>query len=301
MTNAHDAATASHHVHDDDTEGLAFDLPLLLRLARPVQVITRRKALGMFGGASALALIAACGSSSNSSSTTVDTTSAPLDTSSSNTTTAGSVDVSAGAEIPDETGGPFPGDGTNGPNALTESGIVRSDIRSSFGPSTTVADGIPVTFNLTVVAADTGAALPGAAVYLWHCDRNGDYSLYSDGVTGENYLRGVQAADDNGNLTFVSIFPGCYSGRWPHAHFEVYDTLDAATVGSNATKTSQLAMPEAACNEAFVVSGYESSVSNFAQISLATDNVFSDGADDQLPTITGNATDGYTADLLVRV
>jgi len=36
-------------------------------------------------------------------------------------------------KIPEETAGPYPGDGSNGPNALTATGVVRSDIRSSFG------------------------------------------------------------------------------------------------------------------------------------------------------------------------
>src|SRR5262245_33798282 len=46
--------------------------------------------------------------------------------------------------IPSETAGPYPGDGTNGPNVLTQSGIVRSDIRASFGSAgTTVAPGTP--------------------------------------------------------------------------------------------------------------------------------------------------------------
>jgi protocatechuate 3,4-dioxygenase beta subunit len=40
--------------------------------------------------------------------------------------------------------------------------------------------------------------MAGAAVYIWHCDRDGNYSLYSQAVTTENYLRGVQAADSNG-------------------------------------------------------------------------------------------------------
>lgn len=47
--------------------------------------------------------------------------------------------AACGAEIPDETAGPYPGDGSNGPNVLAESGIVRSDITSSFGSSTTKA------------------------------------------------------------------------------------------------------------------------------------------------------------------
>jgi protocatechuate 3,4-dioxygenase beta subunit len=46
-------------------------------------------------------------------------------------------------------------------------------------------------------------------VYVWHCDRDGGYSLCSDGITAENYLRGVQIADDQGVVKFTSIFPAC--------------------------------------------------------------------------------------------
>ena len=63
--------------------------------------------------------------------------------------------------------------------------------------------------------ASSGAPLEGAAVYLWHCDRDGGYSLYSDGVTDQNYLRGVQAAGSDGTLRFTSIFPGAYPGVGP--------------------------------------------------------------------------------------
>jgi protocatechuate 3,4-dioxygenase beta subunit len=266
----------------------------------------------MFGGAGAMTVIAACGSKSGASSSSAATT--PLAAGSGTTTPAPTVPTTsasgtlapvsgalAGAEIPDETPGPFPGDGTNGPNALTESGVVRNDIRSSFGSSTTTAAGIPLVYELTVVDAATGRALPGAAVYLWHCDRDGDYSMYAGGKTGENYLRGVQTADASGNLSFLSIYPGCYSGRWPHAHFEVYAGIGDATNGRQAITTSQLALPEASNDEAFATTGYEASARNFAGMSLASDMIFSDGAEDQIPTMTGNPADGYTASLVVRV
>src|SRR6266487_2643434 len=72
--------------------------------------------------------------------------------------------------------------------ALAESGVVRSDIRSSFGTSATVAKGIPLTIKLRVLdQAKTCAPMAGAAVYVWHCDMDGNYSLYSRGVTNENY------------------------------------------------------------------------------------------------------------------
>ena len=152
-------------------------------------------------------------------------------------------------EIPEETAGPYPGDGSNGPNVLAESGVVRSDIRSSFGSSITVAEGVPATVNLTLLDLTSGCSpLAGAAVYLWHCDREGRYSMYSEGVEDENYLRGVQESDADGVVTFQTIFPAAYSGRWPHIHFEVYESLEAATGGGTLNATSQVALPEDVCD-----------------------------------------------------
>src|SRR3954467_1757394 len=135
------------------------------------------------------------------------------------------------AEIPQETGGPYPADGSNANssnqtvNVLTRSGIVRSDIRTSISTGNTAA-GVPLTIKLTLVDSNSNCApLAGYAVYLWHCNRDGKYSLYSSGVTSEDYLRGVQATDSTGTVTFTSIFPACYSGRWPHVHFEIYPSL----------------------------------------------------------------------------
>ena len=115
---------------------------------------------------------------------------------------------------------------------LTESGIVRSDIRSSFGSSSGTAEGVPLPVELTVVdTANDCEPMAGAAVYLWHCDREGRYSLYSEGATDQNYLRGVQEADANGRVAFTSIFPAAYSGRWPHIHFEVYPIAGRGHLG----------------------------------------------------------------------
>ena len=120
-------------------------------------------------------------------------------------------------------------------------------------------------------------------------------------MTAQNYLRGVQATDSSGNVSFTTIFPGCYSGRVPHVHFEVYRSLSAATSAANRIKTSQFSFPVATCNEVYATTGYSASVRNMAAISLATDNVFSDGYSLQMTTVTGNATDGYVATLTVGV
>jgi protocatechuate 3,4-dioxygenase beta subunit len=204
-------------------------------------------------------------------------------------------------KIPEETAGPYPGEGSNGPNVLNQTGVVRSDIRSSFAGLMGTADGIPLTIALTIVSASTCAPLGNRAVYLWHCDRSGRYSLYSSGATSQNYLRGVQEADANGKVTFTSIFPACYSGRWPHIHFEVYPSLAAATSVANKIATSQLALPKATCDLVYATAGYESSVTTLSQVSLATDNVFSDGSSLELATVTGSIASGLTATLTVAL
>ena len=129
----------------------------------------------------------------------------------------------------------------------------------------------------------------------------GGYSMYSNGVQNENYLRGVQVADANGNVKFTSVFPGAYSGRWPHIHFEVYPSLDKATSSKNKLATSQLALPEDVCNTVYATDGYSASIRNMQQTTLSSDNVFRDGWTTQLASATGSPANGYVATLVVGV
>lgn len=273
----------------DDFGGLHRDLPHL---------VGRRRALQLVGGLGIAGLLAACGSNDDASSspTTPETTES---TAARGATVDDDVASSAGAEIPDETGGPFPADGSNGPNVLTDGAVVREDLTTSFGELSGTASGVPMTVRLTVVDASTGAPRSGAALYLWHCTADGRYSIYEE--EDQNYLRGVQVADDAGRITFQTVFPGCYAGRWPHMHFEVYDSLDVATSGANAGKTSQLALPQADCEVVYTDGAYADSAGNLTRLSLDTDNVFRDGWSDQLATVAGSLADGYTASLLVRI
>jgi protocatechuate 3,4-dioxygenase beta subunit len=287
----------AHLGHDDHEEhehdlGLSHDLPTLLN---------RRRLLTFLGGAGAAAALAACGSSDESSPTTTTSSSAAAPGAAPSTAGSGTTETTGG-EIPEETAGPFPGDGSNGVNVLTESGIVRSDLTKSFGSGSGVAEGIPLTIKLKVIdLSDDGKALAGSAVYLWHCDRAGLYSLYSEGVTEENYLRGVQEADADGFVTFTSIFPAAYRGRWPHAHFEIYPSLASATSSDSKLRTSQLAFPEDVSNAVYATAGYEASIPNMEETPLSSDMVFSDGYSLQMAKMTGSVTDGYTATLTVPV
>jgi protocatechuate 3,4-dioxygenase beta subunit len=312
--------TPDDHHHDARHDlGLASDLDTLMR-----QAAGRRRMLRWLGGGAGAAalLLGGCGggddgSASTSAGTSTDTgtstgtgtgtsTGTPTGTGTSTGTSTGTA-TSSCTVIPEETAGPYPGDGSNSSNggvanALTLSGIVRSDIRSSIAGASGTAAGIPLKIRIQLV--NTGAScasLAGYAIYLWHCDRDGNYSMYSASVVNQNYLRGVQATGSDGVAEFITIFPGCYDGRMPHMHFEVYRGTTTATSFSNKLKTSQVAFPTDVCSTVYAAAEYATSLRNVGRVSFASDNVFSDGYATQLATVTGNNTDGYVGTLKVGI
>ena len=271
----------------------ALHAPAPHRAVLPTR-LERRRAFKLLGGVALMALAGCASHRTTASSTTTSTTSGSSSTSTSRTTT----DASCSAAIPEETAGPYPADGSNGPDVLMQDGVVRGDIRSSFGSASGVADGVPLTIRLTVLDRATCSPLEGSAVYLWHCNIDGLYSIYSPAISDENYLRGVQQADRDGAVTFTSIFPAADSGRWPHIHFEVYSSLGEATSAGRRLATSQIALPEDTCTLVYATDGYRQSVTTLSRSSLATDNVFGDDrAVHQLATITGTLDDGLVAAL----
>lgn len=292
--------------HPDHDRGLEFDLSTMMS----------RRSLGMFLGAGgAAAALAACtpggsssGASSSASSAAASASASATASASASATVTPSPTLTraiaeCGVETPQETAGPYPGDGSNGPNALEASGVVRRDITSSFGTGTAKAEGVPLTFTLTLLDNANGCVpLTGAAVYAWHCDRDGKYSMYDSGLENENFLRGVQEADANGQVTFTSIFPGAYMGRWPHIHFEVFESMSNATAAGQVLAVSQIALTQAACEDVYATAGYESSARNFPRTTLQSDNVFGDdGGIYQLAAMSGSAAEGFTAGLNVTI
>ncbi|MXP23565.1 dioxygenase [Gordonia sp. HNM0687] len=277
--------------HDDTHEhdrGLRYDL----------RSLSRRRALMLLATGAVATTAAACGTDTSGSGTTAAEAASSTDAAGTSGTAQQCVEAAPG-----ETAGPYPGDGSNGPNVLIASGIVRSDIRSSFGDASGTADGVPTTLTITLQdLVDDCSPGQGMAVYVWHCDREGNYSLYSDAAADENYLRGVQVADADGVVRFTTIFPACYAGRWPHIHFEVFDSLEQAVAGSDARLTSQIALPEDACTEVFDHdSGYAQSISNMSNVTLSSDNVFGDGWDAELATVTGTPADGMDISITIGV
>jgi protocatechuate 3,4-dioxygenase beta subunit len=203
-----------------------------------------------------------------------------------------------------ETGGPFPADGTNvragqTVNILTEAGVIREDVRTSIGGLTPVAEGVPVTLEMTLIDVNRACApLGGMAVYTWQCDAEGVYSIYQ--ADDRNYLRGVGISDASGLVRFTTVFPACYPGRWPHIHFEVFTSVLSAVSGKAALLTSQFALPEAECRVVYTTDPlYAASVRTIDGVSLKRDGVFRDASTAELAaqvlTLTGSPASGYRA------
>ena len=268
---------------DDEVvdQGVAFDV---------VTLVSRRRMLGFLGAGVGAATLAACGLGSS-----------PTPSSTTATASTGTA-VTADGEIPEETNGPYPADGTADLNVLEDSGIVRSDITTSLDGGASV-DGVPLAFTFTVLdLANDGEPFEGAAVYLWHCDAEGRYSMYTEGVEDQTWLRGVQVADADGELTFRTVVPGCYSGRWTHLHFEVYPDAESATDVANVVATSQVAFPQAMLDAVYAESTYPGSAQNLAQVgSIEDDGIFGDGTDLQLGTFSGSVSAGFVGSLSVGV
>jgi protocatechuate 3,4-dioxygenase beta subunit len=198
---------------------------------------------------------------------------------------------------PIEIKGPFPADGSNGRprpiDALAMEGIARSDIRGSFAGMDGLAEGVLLDLELRLVEVGTCARRPRVAVYLWQNDAAGDYSLYNR--TDVNYLRGLQPAEGEGRVNFSTIIPGCYGGRYPHCHFEVFASTEAALRREEPLLVSQLAFPETECRTIYRDDArYGESLRNLEQLPLSRDFVFGDtGAAGQIVAMTGDPARGY--------
>lgn len=211
--------------------------------------------------------------------------------------------------LPWETAGPYPGDGTNSKagqivNVLTQEGVIREDLRASFGAFSGTADGLPLDIELTLQDAASCTPLAGHAIYVWACDTTGNYSLYD--IVDANYLRGVGISDESGLVRFTTIFPGCYDGRWPHIHFEVFTSAEAAVSGEASVLTAQIALPEAESADVYAADArYSNGTRNLGRITLASDNVFADNTEAQIEqqtlSLTGDQISGYRGTLTIPI
>ncbi len=224
----------------------------------------------LLGMAAVIPLVSACGS------TTVD----PTGTTGGSTT--GSTNGSSATDCtvtPSETAGPFP--------TKVPANFVRKDITDG-------RTGVAMTMNITIKNANAScAALAGALVDVWHCDKDGYYSEYggsgmqSANFTTVDFLRGRQTTDANGLAGFTSIFPGWYGGRAPHIHVHVYNAAGKSLL------VTQIAFLYAVSNAVYTA-GQSYGYTKGAQDTLnERDNVFSDGVTNELATLSGSLSGGY--------
>ncbi len=206
-------------------------------------------------------------------------------------------------KLPQETNGPFPSDDTNAcagatVNVLDQSGVVRPDMRASFGAYSDVAEGVPLALEIRLVNVKNACApLAGHLIYLWQCDAEGQYSLYER--TESNRLRGAAITDDAGIARIITIVPGCYSGRWPHIHLEVFVSVDQAAAGTESLLTSQFAFTKVDCDSVYAAHpAYAASAANLAALALDSDMVFRDNTAEQVKAQTlvldGGVAQGYS-------
>lgn len=262
--------------------------------------LQRRQTLGALG---ALSMISATGligcgggssssgsSGSNSTSTTNTTSSSLAASTSSNASSATSNSSGICTLIPTETIGPFPLS-----TLLDNSSVLRENVAED-------KTGVPLQVKIKLVNVNNSCTPVSAYVYIWHCDKDGLYSGYSQsnnaGQSGKTYCRGVQYTDTSGVAHFTTIYPGWYAGRITHIHFQVFLT----TYGSSARSTaiSQMAFPAETTKAVYETSLYTKG-QNTSVTSFTADNVFSDGVEYQLATMSGNVTDGLIAELEVGI
>jgi protocatechuate 3,4-dioxygenase beta subunit len=230
---------------------------------------SRREALGLLGTAGA-AVSAACNGETPTSPTATTTTSAPTTTTTTPTGTSATCAVS-----PQETIGPYP--------SLAD--FFRSDIREG-------RSGLPVTLTISVVNINNACApVTGAAVDVWQCDAAGDYSQYGS-TRAETFLRGIQTTDANGRVTFTTIYPGWYQGRATHIHVEI-------TINGQSVKVTQIAFPDSVTAAVYTTGVYASRGQN--PTTNASDGIFRDSLSEELATVAGDTTSGYTATFQVGI
>lgn len=176
------------------------------------RLLSRREALLLFGGASAVALLGG-GMVRLVAAQTATRTPTPAATGTA---------VPACVVRPALTEGPY----------FVDTGLNRSDIRVEPSDETVVEGALlKLTFRVFDVSGGTCTPLPGAMVDVWHCDVDGIYSGVRDrfaDMRGLSFLRGYQLTGEDGQAAFTTIYPGWYPGRTVHIHFKIRLDPDAA-------------------------------------------------------------------------
>ena len=173
---------------------------------------------------------------------------------------------------------------TEGPYYL-DGDKVRRDIREG-------RPGTRLDLATTVVDVSTCKPINGALVDIWHCDAGGTYSGFAqEGTDGKTFMRGIQRTNRSGLATFVTVYPGWYSGRTVHIHVQV-------SLGGNVLHTGQLFFPEALTDAVYKRAPYRSRPGRDTR--NATDSIFRNGGSKSVLKIAKNGS-GYVARMTMGV
>lgn len=173
---------------------------------------------------------------------------------------------------------------TEGPYYL-DGDKVRRDIREG-------RPGTRLDLATTVVDVSTCKPINGALVDIWHCDAGGTYSGFAqEGTDGKTFMRGIQRTNKSGPATFVTVYPGWYSGRTVHIHVQV-------SLGGNVLHTGQLFFPEALTDAVYKRAPYRSRPGRDTR--NATDSIFRNGGSKSVLKIAKNGS-GYVARMTMGV
>lgn len=191
----------------------------------------------------------------------------------------GSNDTGSCTVTDTETDGPYPLYNSRG------SSIQRADITDGKA-------GTPLNMDIIIRNVnDSCNVIANARVDVWHCDKDGYYSGYSNSGylgtqdnTGKVFCRGLQYADAEGKVKFQTIYPGWYTGRVTHVHVQVY-------IGSMLKLTTQIAFPEEINTAVYKTELYATHGQNSTKNS--TDNIIMDSLDNELAAVAANAGGGY--------
>lgn len=208
---------------------------------------------------------------------------------------------------------------TEGPYYL-DLNLLRKDITEG-------SPGVPLQLALKVVDIPGCTPVSNAAVDIWHCDASGVYAGFGATATppgppparrdrnsnnlgearapgagggmrqapnnSETFLRGTQVTDTNGQVEFLTIYPGWYAGRTTHIHLKVH--LDP-----NTALTSQMYFPDDITDAVYAHTPYDRRPNRTTTNN--SDRIMSDSAMATATQLNISANrDGYTGSLTIGV
>jgi protocatechuate 3,4-dioxygenase beta subunit len=247
--------------------------------------MTRRRALGLAGSAGAALLVARTGLPAGLATEDADAAAAVIVT-------------------PEMTEGPY----------WIDELLRRSDVRANTATAKTSASavqaGVPLALTIKVLDADTGGAVNGAHVDIWHANANG---LYSDeaqnGTQGQNFLRGYQVtgvdaglatSPSAGQVGFKTIWPGWYSGRAIHIHVRVRTYDSSGALASN--YTTQIFFSDKDNDTVLTAAApYSSRSPQTDPMTDESDNILGSATATNVVPVTGSVANGFAATFTVAL